>query len=110
MDVDDRFWAKIKWTPSCWVWVGAKNKKGYGNFNVDGKYVAAHRHSWKLEYGPIPVAKWVLHKCDNPSCVRPDHLFLGDVLVNNRDMWSKGRGKSPYFVGHDNSWRWKRAL
>lgn len=107
--MDVKFWSKVSKTDGCWNWIGAKNRKGYGNLKRGERYLNAHRYSWELTNGSIPAGKWVLHKCDNPACVRPEHLFLGDVLVNNRDMWTKGRGKSPYFIGHDNPWRWKRV-
>lgn len=76
----------------CWVWKSSRNRpRGYGSFKAQ----RAHRVSWELVNGPIPDGLWVLHKCDNPPCVRPDHLFLGTVGDNVRDMTAKGRGVVP---------------
>lgn len=81
----------------CWVWQGSKNRDGYGLFMRDGRRrpgrrcERASRVSWELHRGPIPRGLWVLHKCDNPSCVNPDHLFLGTVQDNVADMMRKGR-------------------
>lgn len=71
-----------------------RNRRGYGSFTLDGSLgesVAAHRFSWELHFGEVPDGMYVLHKCDNPPCVRPDHLFLGTQSDNMYDMWDKGR-------------------
>jgi hypothetical protein len=90
-----RFWGRVKKTPDgCWIWMGAKrNKKGYGTFcePITGKQIYAHRFSWEWHNGAIPMGVFVLHKCDNPACVNPDHLKLGDAMDNNHDSISKGR-------------------
>lgn len=89
--IDERFWSKVDRSGECWVWTGAKSK-GYGIFCALGRTaVRAHRVSWWLEHGALPTAH-VLHKCDNPSCVRPAHLFLGTDLDNARDRAAKRRG------------------
>jgi hypothetical protein len=72
----------------CWEWRGSLNEHGYGRF---GYGVLAHRYAWELMVGPIPRGLGVLHRCDNPRCIRPDHCFLGDQKANMQDMRSKGR-------------------
>jgi hypothetical protein len=90
-----RFFSKVKKTHSCWEWKSSINNKGYGQFHLDGKTVLASRLSWKIHYGEFPEGFFVLHKCDNPRCVRPDHLFLGNALENTLDAISKNRLKNP---------------
>lgn len=92
----DRFWSKVTQTKSCWLWQASKRAKGYGAFvwaDETGQIIQgrAHRFSWILRYGPIPSGLCVLHKCDVPACVNPDHLFLGSRATNNLDMCAKGR-------------------
>ena len=78
----------------CWNWTGAKFKgTGYGQIQVNGRPKRAHRVAWELSNGPVPAGVLVLHRCDNPSCVNPTHLFLGDHQANYDDMVSKGRRK-----------------
>ncbi len=86
-----------KWMPvsesGCWLWLAATYEKGYGAFALDGKKtIQAHRASWEIYRGEIPKGMCVLHKCDTPMCVNPDHLFLGDHQDNMDDMRRKGRG------------------
>lgn len=83
-----RFWSKVD-VPDhvqCWEWKGARLPDGYGQFWLDGRIVRAHRFSYEAHYGPIPDGLHVMHACDNPSCVRPDHLRTGTVADNNADM------------------------
>lgn len=92
--IADRFWSKVDTDGDCWEWQAAKNPKGYGFFGLgrrgDG-HALAHRVAYELTTGSIPDGLCVLHKCDNPGCVRPDHLWLGTRADNNRDMIGKGR-------------------
>jgi hypothetical protein len=91
-DVKARFLAKVKRMPSgCLEWQSVLHRDGYGKFYNDGRQIQAHRISYQLFVGPIPKGKWVLHKCDNRKCVEPTHLFLGDMILNIRDMDQKGR-------------------
>lgn len=88
----DRFWAKVDRAGECWVWTGATTAPGWhGVILMDGRRVIASRASWTIHYGPIPPGMLVLHSCDNPPCVRPDHLMLGSVRANMVDAGRKGR-------------------
>jgi hypothetical protein len=95
----ERFWEKVdKNGPLpvrqsnlgvCWIWTGARSEKGYGR--IDN--LRAHRLSWLLTRGELTNSTLVLHRCDNPGCVRPEHLMLGSALDNTSDMFAKGRAK-----------------
>ena len=87
----DRFVEKVKKTNSCWNWIANRNKKGYGRFWVNGKNEFAHRTAWEIAFGKINGDVRVLHRCDNPSCVKPTHLFLGTHADNGLDKARKGR-------------------
>jgi hypothetical protein len=92
--VEERFWSKVKKTNGCWIWTGYRKpgyRQGYGEVRMDGRTQRAHRVAWKLINGPIPLGLFVLHHCDNPSCVNPDHLWLGTQKENMRDSRIKGR-------------------
>lgn len=92
-----RFWDKVRKTDTCWIWTASiRNKgRGYGQFCLNGKMVRAHRVAYELEHGPIPQGMHVCHTCDNESCVRPSHLFLGTHTDNMQDKTAKGRGNQP---------------
>ncbi len=106
-DVEARFWAKVQKTDGCWLWTGAKFRNGYGAFRMNGFIRHAARVSWEFANGPIEghdpsrneTCIVIQHRCDNPPCVRPEHLELGTYLSNTRDMIAKGRA----------GWQKKRA-
>ena len=75
------------------MWTGSRDRKGYGKLKRERHICAAHRLSWEFNFGPIPDGMLILHRCDNPPCVRPDHLLLGTAADNTADMISKGRQK-----------------
>lgn len=85
------FWSRVNKTDTCWLWTGATNKPGYGKFHNGSCVEMAHRYSWTLANGPIPAGLWVLHRCDVPACVHPEHLFLGTCQDNAKDCYHKGR-------------------
>jgi hypothetical protein len=94
LDSARTFWSRVKLGPSCWKWMGYVNRGGYGKFRPGhSATVRAHRFAWQITFGPIPPGLIVCHRCDNPGCVRPEHLFLGTHLDNKRDSLSKGRSK-----------------
>lgn len=95
--IKQRFEAKIdKTNPDhCWIWKASKLKDGYGCFCY-GREKRAHRVSWILFNGIIPDGLSVLHHCDNPLCVNPEHLFIGTQKQNMEDMINKGRKISPH--------------
>lgn len=92
---------RVEVVGECWVFTGCISTGGYGRLSVGGKIVGAHRHTWKLVYGPIPMladnyhGTCVCHRCDNRACIRPAHLFIGTHTDNMRDMESKGRSDHP---------------
>lgn len=85
------FWAKVNLLGSCWEWTGATTEWGYGKLGYRGHDFTAHRCSYEYAFGRLPDGMWVLHKCDNPPCINPSHLFLGAAKDNTADMYAKGR-------------------
>lgn len=92
-----RFWEKVNKNgpllidTKCWEWTGAKKKAGYGFIGLNYKNYYAHRLAYEFYYKVLPKEQHVLHKCDNPSCVNPEHLFLGSQVDNMKDMNLKNR-------------------
>ena len=92
--VVDYFWNKVTYPGNdqdCWEWCGTIEKEGYGVFSVNHKQLRVHRFSWEYYNGSIPNNLFVCHKCDNPPCVNPDHLFLGSLQDNEKDKVQKDR-------------------
>jgi hypothetical protein len=90
-----RFWSKVAVAgpDDCWEWQGAIGSTGYGNLDIDGSTVKAHRVSHLLTHGPIPPGLYVLHSCDNRRCVNPNHLRIGTAQDNADDRRIRGRGR-----------------
>jgi hypothetical protein len=103
MDAMEKFLFYVDKTDNCWIWTGG-TVRGYGlatnTIDNSKKQIYAHRLSWCLFNGGILGGMLVLHKCDNPSCVNPEHLFLGSHKDNAIDRESKGRGNRP--IGENN--------
>jgi hypothetical protein len=85
---EERFWTKVEKTEGCWNWTGSKLPKGYGQFWFNGKRGYAH---WFLLPTPLKKGQVARHSCDNPSCVRPDHILVGVQQDNVNDMMDRGR-------------------
>lgn len=93
--IESRFWSRVRKGSACWEWVGARHTGGYGAISVNGHQERAHRVSWMIHHGEIPDGLWVLHRCDNPPCVNPAHLFVGSDADNLSDAIAKGRRLPP---------------
>ena len=92
---DQKFWAKVdasSYGPAaCWIWTGSKDVHGYGKLKRNGKIVRAHRYSLLIAGKDLKPGVHVCHRCDNPSCVNPAHLWTGSAKDNIQDCISKGR-------------------
>lgn len=105
--LENRFWRQVdkKSDNECWIWSGTKNKKGYGCIIKDDgsrKRHLAHRASYIINKGEIPDGLYVLHSCDNPSCVNPNHLRVGTQSENIKEAFDKGRKVQPILFGEKN--------
>lgn len=99
----NRFWNKVDKSGNCWLWTASKTPQGYGHFNIDGFMHKAHRVSYRLTFGDVIGKLHVLHRCDNPSCVNPSHLFLGTNDDNIADRVRKNRSNGAAGVDNGNS-------
>jgi len=94
-DIKERFWANVDIADNCWNWTASRNQYGYGRMCITTSYkkkkwLQAHRISYAIFYGPIPEGKIICHHCDNPACVRPDHLYCGTWANNTHDAVVRG--------------------
>jgi hypothetical protein len=99
---EERFFEFVHPEPNsgCWLWDGHLNEHGYGKFGYKGQNGLAHRASYDMHVEPVPEGLWVLHKCDVPCCVNPEHLFLGTQQDNIDDMHAKKRERHPIGMAH----------
>jgi len=103
--LEQRFWKKIQKTDYCWTWIGTRKPNQYGAIQSGSrvsKTLLAHRVSYEIHKGKIPVGMVVMHSCDNPSCVNPEHLSLGTHKENTADMIAKGRKVNVPVYGEKN--------
>lgn len=106
----ERFWRRVDQAGDCWVWTGSKTPHGYGTVRWSGDRLYSHRLAYTLANGPIPDGMFVCHRCDNPPCVRPDHLWLGTNADNIADRHQKGRTRTSPPFGENASTSKLRAV
>jgi len=102
VNTPDKFWSHVDKSGECWEWQGYCMPSGYGHWRYKGKTHLCHRLSWMFTNGEISDGLCVCHHCDNPKCVKPDHLFLGTHADNVRDKVTKGRARGKTMFGEDN--------
>lgn len=91
LTLKEKYESKVIRSEGCWSWTASIDSKGYGKISHEGRFMIASRVSWILHRGDIPKGFGVLHRCDNPPCTNPDHLFLGTQKENMQDAITKGR-------------------
>jgi len=104
LTTEQRFWLKVDRSGregACWEWLAYRDRGGYGMISVRGRMVLTHRFAYELTFGEIPDGLCVCHRCDNPGCVNPKHLFLGTHQENMNDRGTKGRQVT---IGGENHW------
>lgn len=94
----------------CWNWKRCLDGSGYGQLGINGKLIRAHRVSYQLHVGPIPKKMCVLHKCDNPKCINPKHLFLGTHNDNMQDKVQKNRGRNNIKISNNDVIKIKKMI
>lgn len=111
---EERFWVRVNISDdpkNCWEWAGSKTRYGYGEMKIGKKaHYRVHRFCWELHHGPIPKGMFICHHCDNPSCVNPEHLFLGTPLDNVQDKMRKGRHRIASFPRPSGESHYKATL
>lgn len=88
--IEKRFWPKVVKTSKCWNWGGARTAAGYGLLGGPNGPIYAHRYSFESHFGKIPAGRIVCHRCNNPACVRPGHLYAGTYSDNIRQAYADG--------------------
>jgi hypothetical protein len=99
LTVAERFWKRVKQGDGCWLWLGSRDKNGYGRMRLNGRPELVTHIAWQLTYGALPKGQVILHVCDNPPCVNPDHLRIGTQQDNIADMHNKERARQGHALG-----------